>query len=208
MTANKKITSELLQVFQVIESKLIIPKTKRLLVSPFSTRRKFREFVEKEIKNAQEGKEAYIILKLNSLQDNKMIKLLYRANNAGVKIKLLVRGICCLVPGIKNQSEHITVTSIVDRFLEHGRVYLFANGGKEKLLIGSADWMTRNLDHRIEVITPILDTDIATRLKQILDLQFNDNVKARIIDTDQNNTYIEGTDNVSLSSQHLIYNTL
>lgn len=208
MTSNKKITSELLQVFQVLERKLIIPKTKHLLVSPFTTRNTFRELVETEITNAQSGKKAYITLKLNSLQDKKMIKLLYKASNAGVKIRLLVRGLCCLVPGIKDQSEHISVTSIVDRFLEHGRLYLFANDGKEKLYIGSADWMTRNLDHRIEVITPILDATVATKLKHILQLQFNDNIKARNIDANQENKYVIDPNNNTLSSQHLIYNEL
>ena len=208
MTSNKKITSELLQVFQVLERKLIIPKTKHLLVSPFTSRSTFIDLVENEISIAQLGKEAYITLKLNSLQDRKMIKLLYKASNAGVKIRLLVRGICCLVPGIKNQSENINVTSIVDRFLEHGRVYIFANDGSEKLYIGSADWMTRNLDHRIEVITPILDTDVATKIKSILELQLNDGIKARAIDVIQQNNYIKTSNKHTLSSQYLIYNQL
>ena len=208
MTSNKKITSELLQVFQVLERKLIIPKTKNILISPFTTRRVFTELVEQEIENSQLGKEAYIILKLNSLQDKKMIKLLYRASNAGVKIKLIIRGICCLVPGIKDQSEHITITSIVDRFLEHGRVYLFANAGKEKLFMGSADWMTRNLDHRIEVITPILDIEVFEKLKRFLNLQLEDNVKARIVDANQNNLYINKSSAAEKSSQHVIYNSL
>ena len=208
MTSNKKITSELLQVFQVLERKLIIPKTKKLLISPFTARSVFKELVETEIKNSQLGKDAYILLKLNSLQDEKMIKLLYKANNTGVKIRLIVRGICCLVPGIENQSEHITVTSIVDRFLEHGRVYLFANAGKEKLYIGSADWMTRNLDHRIEVIAPILDADVFKKLKHILNLQLEANVKARIVDTNQNNHYVNDTINAEKSAQHLIYASL
>ena len=208
MTSNKKITSELLQVFQVLDRKLIIPKTKHLLVSPFSSRNTFIELVEKEIANAQNGKEAYITLKLNSLQDEKMIKLLYKASKAGVKMKLLVRGICCLVPGIEGQSEHITVVSIVDRFLEHGRVYLFANDGNEKLYIGSADWMTRNLDHRIEVITPILDAEVFEKLKGFLNLQLEDNVKSRIIDKKQNNNYVNEKNAANQSSQHLIYNSL
>jgi polyphosphate kinase len=206
MTANKKITSEVLQVFQILERKLIIPKTKKIVVSPFTTRNKFTDLIETEIVNAQAGKEAFIILKLNSLQDNKMINLLYKANKAGVKIRLLIRGICCLVPGIKGQSEHIKVTSIVDRFLEHGRVYIFANGGKNKMYIGSADWMTRNLDHRIEVIVPILDKDIFNTIKTLMRLQLDDSIKARIIDSKQENKYVELTSNNNLSSQHLIYN--
>jgi polyphosphate kinase len=207
LTSNKKITSELLQVFQILERKLIIPKTKQLLVSPFTTRSNFETLINNEIEYAEAGKDAYITLKLNSLQDDKMIKLLYNANNAGVKIRLVIRGICCLVPGIIGQSEYIVVTSIVDRFLEHGRIYMFGNGGKEKLYIGSADWMTRNLDHRIEVITPILDQDVHLKLKQLLDLQLKDTLKSRIIDSKQTNHYVE-KGSLGESSQHLIYKTL
>ncbi len=199
MTANTKITSELNQVFQLLERKIIIPKTKKLLVSPFTTRGTFKTLIEKEIENAKAGQEASIILKLNSLQDDKMIDLLYEANNAGVNIRLIVRGICCLVPGIEGQSEHIYITSIVDRFLEHGRVYIFANGGNEKMYIGSADWMTRNLDHRIEVITPILDKDVYSKIRKMIQLQLDDTVKARIINEDQDNDYINS--NSKLRSQ-------
>lgn len=208
LTADKRITSELLQVFQVLERKLIVPKTKKIVVSPFSTRRTFEELINNEIIFSEAGKEAGITLKLNSLQDEKLIKLLYKANNTGVKIRLLVRGICCLVPGVKGQSEHISVTSIVDRFLEHGRVYLFKNGGKEKMYIGSADWMTRNLDHRIEVITPIFDNQIRKKMKSILALQLKESVKARIIDANQKNKYVEKKKNGEDSSQHLIYESL
>ena len=207
MTANPKITKELKQVFQVLEREIIIPKTKRLLISPFTTRSKFSELIEAEIENAKAGNEAYIILKLNSLQDFKMIKLLYKASNAGVKIRLLVRGICCLIPGVEEQSENIYVTSIVDRFLEHGRVYVFGNNGKEKMYLGSADWMTRNLDHRIEVITPILDQDIHLKMKELLNLQLEDITKSRIIDVDQENKYIKNK-SLKESSQHIIYKTL
>ncbi|QNK77918.1 polyphosphate kinase 1 [Winogradskyella sp. PAMC22761] len=207
MTANPKITEELCQVFQILERQIIIPKSKQLLISPFTTRRQFTALIDLEIENALAGKTAYIILKLNSLQDAKMIKHLYKASNAGVKIRLLIRGICCLVPGIKNQSENIIVTSIVDRFLEHGRLYVFGNNGKEKMYLGSADWMTRNLDHRIEVITPILDRDIHLKLKEILELQLNDNVKSRVIDANQNNYYV-AKDALGESSQHQIYKTL
>lgn len=207
MSADENITSELLQVFQLLERKIIVPKTKKLLVSPFTTRSKFIELVNAEIKNSKAEKDAYIILKINSLQDPKMIDILYKANNAGVKIRLLIRGICCLVPGIKGQSENIYITSIVDRFLEHGRVYIFGNAGREKLYIGSADWMTRNLDHRIEVITPILDKDIQARIRAVVQLQLNDDVKARIIDAKQQNKYIGVFPNKQ-SSQHLIYKEL
>ena len=112
-----------------------------------------------------------------------------------------------MVPGIKGQSENISITSIVDRFLEHGRIYVFGNNGKEKMYLGSADWMTRNLDHRIEVITPILDRDIHLKLKELLDLQLNDTIKSRVIDSNQNNNYVE-KGSLGESSQHIIYKTL
>jgi polyphosphate kinase len=191
MTANQKLTTELNKVFLVLDRTIIIPKTKRLLVSPFTARVKFIEFVNREIALANAGKEAYIILKMNSLEDKDMIKLLYRASVAGVKVDLLIRGICSLVPGIKNQSENITVTSVIDRFLEHGRVYIFGNAGKETLYIGSADWMTRNLSHRIEVVTPILDEDHHKTIRELIDIQLADNVKARIIDAEQKNEYVQ-----------------
>jgi len=193
MTAHKKITKDLKKVFMVLQRVTIVPKTKRLLVSPFTTRITLENLLNKEIENAREGKEAYIILKMNSLQDESMINLLYKANNAGVIIKLIVRGICSLVPGIKNQSEHIRVISILDRFLEHGRVYIFGNGGDEKMYIGSADWMTRNLSHRIEVLAPILDEDIHKTLRQLIDIQLSDNVKARLIDAKQQNAYVKNS---------------
>ncbi len=196
MTAKPEITSELNQVFQLLEGHIIIPNTKNLLVSPFTTRSTFEKLIHTEIENAIAGKEAYIILKLNSLQDQKMIDLLYRANTAGVKIRGIVRGICCLVPGVENQSEHIYITSVVDRFLEHGRAYIFANGGAEKMYIGSADWMTRNLDHRIEVITPVLDDDVYSKIRKMIQLQLDDTVKARIINENQDNSYVNSSSKV------------
>ncbi|MDN3493902.1 polyphosphate kinase 1 [Winogradskyella bathintestinalis] len=193
MTAHKKITKDLNKVFMVLQRVTIVPKTKRLLVSPFTTRITLENLVNKEIENAQQGKESYIILKMNSLQDESMINLLYKANNAGVSIKLIVRGMCSLVPGIANQSEHIEVISILDRFLEHGRIYIFSNGGEELMYIGSADWMTRNLTHRIEVLTPILDKDVHKTICDLIHIQLADNVKARIIDAKQSNTYVENS---------------
>ncbi|MEO9891093.1 polyphosphate kinase 1 [Aurantibacter sp.] len=207
LTANMDVLNELSQVFDVLEGKVIIPKPKELLISPFNMRKKFTQLIETEIDNSKLGKKAYITLKLNSLQDPEMINLLYKASNAGVKIRLLIRGICCLVPGIIGQSENISITSIVDRFLEHSRVYIFGNGGEEKMFLGSADWMTRNLDHRIEVITPILDVDIHEKLRTMLNFQLNDTVKARIIDAEQSNEYVQGSD-MTASAQHLIYQYL
>ena len=204
MTKREKITSELAQVFQVLERKIIIPKSKKLLISPFTTRSTFLELIDKEIAHAKAGKDAYIILKLNSIQDKRMIDALYEASNAGVKIDLVVRGICCVVPGIEGQSENITIRSVLGQFLEHARVYIFGNAGDEKMYIGSADWMTRNLDHRIEVITPILDKDMHQQLREYVQWQLDDTVKARIIDAKQKNNYVS-KDEKSIHSQQKAY---
>jgi len=204
MTAHKKITKDLKKVFMVLERDMIVPKTKQLLVSPFTTRERFTALVEKEIALANAGKKGSIILKMNSLQDEGMIKELYKASNAGVEVRLLIRGMCSLVPGIKGQSENIYITSIVDRFLEHGRIYIFGNDGDAQIYIGSADWMTRNLTHRIEVVTPILDEDHKKAVKKIIDIELNDNIKARIIDAEQKNEYVKNSEK-EVQSQLAIY---
>ena len=208
MTAHKKITSEIGRVFQMLERKVIIPQVKNLLISPFKTRTGLEDLIQNEIDYAKDGKEAYIMFKMNSLQDRKMIKSLYKASKAGVKIKLMVRGICCLIPGVPGMSENIEVISIVDRFLEHGRVYLFGNDGQELMYIGSADLMTRNLDHRVEVLAPILDQSIFSKIRRTLMMQFEDNVKTRILDAEQSNAYQGQESNYRLSSQHQIYHML
>jgi polyphosphate kinase len=205
MTADKKITKDLNKVFLVLQQKVLVPKTKRLLVSPYTTRSGFTELVQTEMQFARAGQPANITLKMNSLEDKAMIKLLYRANNAGVKIRLLVRGICSLIPGVKGQSENIQVTSIIDRFLEHGRVYIFGNNGDPKIFIGSADWMKRNLSHRIEVVTPIFDEDHKKTIQDLIELQLKDNVKARIIDGKQENNFVKSNQN-SIQSQLETYN--
>lgn len=208
-TAQKNITKELSRVFKVLEGELIIPRAKHLLISPFSTRKVFNDLIEREIEHALSGKKAAITAKMNSLEDVEIIELLYKASNAGVKIRLIVRGFTCLIPGIKGMSENIYITSIVDRFLEHGRIYLFENAGEEEIYYGSADWMTRNLDRRIEVIAPIYDKDLAQEFKDILQLQLNDNVKARIQDASESNKYVEKTsEEKNIQSQNEIYNYL
>lgn len=201
MTSDPKITKEIKQVFEILEREIIIPNPQELLVSPYNSRNTFINLIEKEITNAQKGRDAYMILKMNSLQDEAMIKLLYKASKAGVKIRLIIRGICCLVPGIADQSENITITSIVDRFLEHSRVFIFGNNGHEKLYIGSADWMTRNLDHRIEVIVPIYDKEIKSKIRKAINIQIDDRVKARIIDAKQKNEYVDDLDELSAQSK-------
>lgn len=208
-TADKRVTKELDRIFKVLDGKLIVPREKHLFISPFSTRRNFTKLVMNEIQFAQEGKKASIVAKMNSLEDEEMIELLYKASNAGVKIRLLIRGFTSLIPGVKGMSENIYITSIIDRFLEHGRIYLFENDGDEQIFFGSADWMGRNLDRRIEVITPIFDEDIAQEFKDILKIQLNDNVKARIQDKEESNTYVaKQAGEKAIRSQYEIYEYL
>ena len=189
ITADPRLANEVGQVFDLLERKIIMPKCKHMLVSPFTTRSGFEALLKQEIKNAEAGKEAYAILKMNSLEDPGMIEKIYEASQAGVKIKLIVRGICCAVPGIEGLSEKIEIISIVDRFLEHARVYIFANGGEERLYLASADWMTRNLDRRVEVVFPVYDEKVSGEIRHIVDLQMKDNTKARVINEEQNNAY-------------------
>lgn len=208
-TANKNITKELFNLFQVLEGDLIIPREKNLLISPFSTRLRFNKLINNEIENAEAGKKARITAKINSLEDPEIIELLYKASQAGVKIRLLIRGFTCLVPGLKGISENIYITSIVDRFLEHGRIYIFENDGDRQMFYGSADWMTRNLDRRIEVLSPILDKNIEEEFLDILRIQLNDNVKARIQDAEESNAYIKPKNGEKeIRSQYEIYKYL
>ncbi|HEA23378.1 MAG TPA: polyphosphate kinase 1 [Pricia antarctica] len=208
-TANPKLTDELAQVFEVLQRKKLAPITKHLLVSPFSTRITFNQLIDNEIKNVNNGIPGSFKAKMNSLEDDDLITKIYDAANAGVQIELLVRGFCCLdmnEPGVK---DNVRITSVVDRYLEHGRIYWFENGGKEKLYIGSADWMGRNMDKRIEVLTPIYDDELFAELKHILQLQLNDNVKARIIDSEEQNSYVpRAADEKRIRSQYAIYDFL
>ena len=189
ITSNKNITSEVRKVFTFFENTYRSFKYKDLLVSPLYQRRKLLNLIDQEIKNQQNGKPAYIILKLNNLVDKEMISKLYQANNANVKITLIIRGICCLIPGIKGMSENIKVISIVDKYLEHARFFIFCNNGDELIYVSSADWMPRNLDFRVEVSTPIYDPEIKKEIKDIINIQLKDNTKARVINKLQSNKY-------------------
>lgn len=208
-SANKKIGKELNRVFRVLDGELIVPRNKHLLVSPFTTRRTFERMINEEIDHARQGKRAEIRIKMNSLEDKEMIRLLYKASQEGVKIRMLVRGFTSLIPGVKGLSENIEMTSVLDRYLEHGRIYHFHNNDDEKLYIGSADWMTRNLDRRIEVLVPIIDEDCKNELKAILDIQMNDNCKARIQNVKEDNTFVKmDTHAVKIRSQYAIFDFL
>jgi polyphosphate kinase len=156
---------------------------KRLLVSPVNLRARFEGLVEREIRHTRSGGKGHLIFKMNSLVDPKLIRALYKASRAGVKVELLVRGICCLRPGVPGISENITVTSIVGRFLEHSRIFYFRNGGDEEVYIGSADLMPRNIDHRVEALAPVRDPVLVRRLRDdVLASYLKDNVKARQMD--------------------------
>jgi polyphosphate kinase len=192
LTANKQITSEVDKLFGFYLNNYKAGTYKQLIVSPFNTRRRFIQQISNEIKNAKDGKPAWMIIKMNSFVDKEVIQKLYEASNAGVKIKMIVRGICSLVPGIKNKSENIEVISIIDSYLEHSRIFIFCNGGNNKFYLSSGDWMYRNLDFRSEVSVPIIDLDLQNEIKKYISMQLRDNRKARLVNsTKGENAYVE-----------------
>jgi polyphosphate kinase len=189
LTANQEIAMEVDNVFRLFESRYYHPEFKNLIVSPFHTRKFFIDMLENEINNAKAGKEAWAIIKINSIVDKKIAAKLYEASQAGVKLRMIVRGICVLIQGIDGISENIEIISIVDRFLEHSRVFVFCNNNNNQYYIGSSDWMPRNLDNRVEVITPVYNPEIKKELWDILQIQLKDNCKARISGADFTNEY-------------------
>jgi polyphosphate kinase len=191
LTADKKITEEVNSLFDFYADNLKIGKYKHLLVSPFSMRKRIIQLIEEETKHAKNGKPAFIHAKMNSLSDAEIIDKLYEAASVGVEIKLIVRGICSVMPDHKKAKGNIQIISIVDKYLEHARLFIFGNNEKPKYYISSADWMIRNLDHRSEVAAPIYDKKLQKQLRDIFDIQFADNTKARIIDDEQINNYRE-----------------
>ncbi len=191
LTSDPKLTNEAAQVFDLLEGKILLPRTKHLSVAPFNLRQNFEKLIDTEIENARRGLEAWMIVKINSLEDTPMMEKLIEASRAGVKIRMIVRGICCLVAGVPGFTENIEILSIIDRFLEHARVYMFANGGDPKMYLASADWMRRNLDRRVEVAFPVLDENIRQIIRQVVDFQLNDNVKARLLSEKEMNRHRE-----------------
>ena len=208
LTADHRITSDVERVFSLLEDPSSTIQFDHLLVAPNSMRKTFKRLVEREIEHAKAGRKAGMILKMNSLEDRGMIKLLYRASQAGVAIHLVVRGICCLIPGIPGLSENIQVTSIVGRFLEHARVYVFKNDGDDEIFLASADWMKRNLSRRIEVAWPIYDGNLKREILDLLNLQIADNSKARHIDAQQQNRYVEAQGQSPVAAQTDTYQLL
>ncbi|MDB5030847.1 polyphosphate kinase 1 [Mucilaginibacter sp.] len=208
LTSNKKITNDLVNVFKAL-NKSILPKgLKSLIVSPIDSRPAIYKLIDTEIRHARAKKPAYMILKMNSLADEQLITKLYQASNAGVKIKMIIRGMCCLVPGIKGYSENIEIVSIVDKYLEHARVHIYCNGGDELMYLTSADFMTRNIDTRVEVGFPIYDKKIKKEIRDIIDIQLNDNTKAREINSHNTNKHHKTNTEVPVRAQIDIYNYL
>ncbi len=179
----------------------------QILVAQFNLQQRFLQLIDREINNARRGLDAAITIKMNNLEEKVLINKLYEASGAGVKIRLIVRSICCLKPGVQGLSENITVTRIVDRYLEHGRIFVFHNNGRQELYMGSADWMNRNIYRRIEVCFPVYDEAIKKQVLHILHLQLQDNGQARKIDQEMNNVPVQKEDAV-LCSQEAIYHLL
>lgn len=178
---------------------------KKLMVSPYFMRKQYESLIRNEIRNKQKGKKAFIYAKFNSLTDIKMIKLLYKASQAGVEIRLIVRGACCLQPQVKGLSDNIKIISIVDKYLEHARFTIFCNDGDEQIHISSADWMTRNLDRRVEVSVPIIAPHIKKTIKDIFTIQWSDNVKARDLTVLGRNNYIKKNPATFIRAQTTLY---
>jgi len=204
-TADIRLVNEVKKVFDFFEHSYKNQSYKHLVVSPISMRKKLYRLIENEIKNARKGKEAEIILKINNLVDNEIIYKLYNANNAGVKITLIIRGVCSLIPGIPGMSENIKAISIVDKFLEHSRIAIFHNSGDVLYYISSADWMSRNLDRRVEVACPIYDKKIQAEIIDLIEVQLRDNIKSRIINEEQDNQYVSRNGNPPVRAQFELY---
>ena len=203
-TADTRLTSEVSRLFNYLETANrgeCAEHFKHLLVGQFNLRSGLVEKIDREIANAKALKPASMIIKLNSLEDYPMMDKLFEASQAGVKIQIIARGICSIVPGLKHLSENISVISIVDRFLEHTRVFMFHNGGKEEIYLSSADFMTRNLSNRVETAFPIYDTELKKFIKDVINIQLKDNVKARIINAELDNRYKKDDSDISIRAQ-------
>jgi polyphosphate kinase len=211
LTANKNIMADVNRIFHYLELPKMRPHFLKacttLLVTPFGMRKQLTALITKEINNAKAGKPAAITLKVNSLSDELLINKLYDAAKAGVKIAMVVRGIFCMLTE-NTKFKDVYAISIVDEYLEHARVMIFHNNGNEKVFISSADWMVRNIDHRIEAACPIFEKNIQQELKDILGIQLSDNIKARILDNKLSNGYVNPRNTKKVRSQLETYNYL
>ncbi|MCU8201445.1 polyphosphate kinase 1 [Vibrio vulnificus] len=208
LTADQELAAEVRGVFSYIMNPFQPVRFRHLIVSPRNSRSQLYRLVDNEIANAQAGKKAAITLKVNNLVDKGLISKLYAASSAGVKIRMIIRGMCSLVPGLEGLSDNIEIISIIDRFLEHPRVLVVHNDGDPQVFISSADWMERNIDNRIEVMSPVRDLRIKQRIIDILNIQFTDTVKARRIDKEMSNNYVERGNRKKIRSQIAIYDYL
>ncbi|MCF7560638.1 polyphosphate kinase 1 [Sabulilitoribacter multivorans] len=203
-TSNQKILKDVMKIFSFFETNYKIFRYKHLIVSPHYTQKAIFKLIDNEIDKVKNGEKGLIRLKMNSLSSYLMVDKLYEASRAGVKIQMIVRGICCLIPGVKGMSENIEVISVVDKFLEHSRVYIFGNGEDSKLYISSADWMTRNIENRVEVSCPIYDADVKKEIIDTFNISWSDNVKARLLNDSQENVY-RINDKEKVRSQFAMY---
>lgn len=207
-TKHKEICQEVDNIFSFVTHSYLRFRFNHLIVSPLTSRRRLYQLIDNEIQFAEQGKKAIITLKLNNLVDSGLVNKLCAASQAGVKVRLIIRGMCSIIPNVKDISENIKIISIVDRFLEHPRVMLFHNDGDQQLFITSADWMERNIDHRVEVACPIYDEVLKQQIIDMLEIQFQDNVKARIINKTQSNRYVSQGKREPIRSQIAIYDYL
>ena len=191
MTASRRLVKDVDSVFDFIERPYSPIRFKELLVSPNEMKNRFVALINNEIKNKKSGKPAYIRIKINHITDPVMVEKLYEASRAGVDVDLLVRGNCSLVTGVEGVSDHIRISGIIDRYLEHSRIFIFAAGGEERVFIGSADWMPRNLDNRVEVVTPVYDPHVKEEMKRVVDFGLRDTLQARVVDGQGKNLYCE-----------------
>lgn len=205
MTARPKIVNEVAKVFDFIDRPFSPFRFNELLVSPNSMKSRILRMLDTEIRNANEGKEAWVKIKINHITDTDMVTKLYLASKAGVKVDIVIRGNCSLVPGIKGLSDNIRCVGIIDRYLEHSRILIFANGGKPRFYIGSADWMPRNLTNRIEVLTPVYNEEMQNDLMRTIAYGMRDAANGRIIDGKGSNNFVEGEDFRSQEELYKVY---
>lgn len=205
-TANQKILKEVNKVFNFLEVSYKIKKYKHLIVSPHYSASILSKLIDKEIQNHKNGLQSGISLKLNNITNHPMIDKLYEASQAGVKVRMIVRGICCLIPGVKGMSDNITVVSVVDKFLEHPRVFIFENGGDKQIYLSSADFMTRNIENRVEVACPVYDKKLQQQILDTFNISWNDNTKGRIVNQNPQNKMIRPKKgDTKIRSQWMIY---
>ncbi len=211
LTSNRNVMADINRIFKYLENaskEKILSGCKTLMICPVSMRNQLTQLINTEIKNAKAKRKSSIILKVNSLSDPQLINKLYNAADAGVRLHLIIRGICCAKLKHKKWHNRVEAISIVDEYLEHSRIMVFHHGGNEKIFISSADWMIRNLDHRVEAAIPVKDKALCAELKDILDIQLHDDVKARILDNALHNNYVSSAGKKRIRAQIETYNYL